>query len=723
MSAQSGAIYSDAWYKLANARVSLLTGVRVSSQVYRGQRWYVLEDPYSHRFFRVSPQAYAFVSTLDQEVTVDEAWRRFLERHPNDAPGQEEVVQLLSQLHVSNLLFFRDVSNSGEIDKRARDIRNKELRGKLLSFLYFRIPIWDPDRFLTRLDPVLRVFPGWLFALLWVGGVAAAAWALLGRFDELADRSQGIFAWANLPLLYVSLAVMKVLHEFAHGVVCKRYGGEVHTLGLMFLVTTPLPYIDTSASWTFSNKWHRVLVGSAGMLADLFMAAMGALVWAQTGPGLVNSLAFNVMLIGSVSSLLFNGNPLLRFDAYYVLADFLDIPNLYNKAQRYWFYLADRYLLGSHAAQSPVDVESERKWLLWYAPVSLLYRLTVSFAIILFVMDLWFTLGVVVLMITAYMLILQPTWKALQHLFGPRVQTHRWRALSGAGAVVSLLLLLFVLVPWPHTINAQGVLQYDKLAVMYVPTEARLERAQWGLGQRVGAGEPLMWFDRSFMEDELRRAHAELGELEAYQRKAMAERPSDMKPLAQQIAAKHALIAELMLRLDQLVVKAPFAGEYVAIKGWERQGTWLKQGDEMAHVLGEGGAYQFVAVITQERAREMFGTQMGQVRLRLVGQSDETLAVSRLLVVPYQQKRLPSAALGWLGGGDLAVARDEPAGDQAAEDFFELRATLAPEPGQRVKMMHGLKGVINIELPARTLWTRSVEALRQLLQKRYGAHA
>jgi putative peptide zinc metalloprotease protein len=720
---QSGTIYSDAWYKLANARVSLLAGVRVTSQVYRGQRWFALEDPYSHRFFRVTPQAYAFLQTLDQTVTVDEAWRQFLAQYPDDAPGQEEVVQLLSQLHVSNLLFFRDAANSIQIDKRAREVRGKELRAKALSFLYFRVPLWDPDRFLTRMDPWFRVLPGWFYGVLWAAAMFFAAWALLGRLDDLADHSQGIFAWANLPLLYVSLAVMKVLHEFAHGVVCKRYGGSVHTFGVMFLVTTPLPYVDTSASWSFPNKWHRVLVGSAGMLADLFMAALGAMVWAQTGPGLVNSLAFNVMLIGSVSSLLFNGNPLLRFDAYYVLADILDIPNLYNKAQRYWYYLADRYLLGSHAAQSPVDIDSERKWLLTYAPVSLAYRLVVSYAIILFVMDLWQGLGLVVLLITSFMLIVQPTWKGLKHLTGAKVQAHRWRAWSGAGGAVALVVVLVGFVPWPHSMVAPGVLQYSKLAVLFAPMDAKLTQATWGLGQGVQRGDALMRFDDTLVRLELERARLELAELDAMQRQAMADRPFDVQALAEQMATKRGLIGELQARMDDLVVRAPASGRYVAVRGWEQQGMWLKQGTEVAHVLGEGGEYQFAAVVSQERAREIFASQLGQVSLRLVGQSDVTLSVQRLMVVPYQQQRLPSAALGWMGGGDVAVATDDSQGDKAAEDFFELRAVIAPPEAGAVTMLHGLKGAIQIELPAQTLWRRMVESLRQLVQKRYGMEA
>ena len=148
----SGAIYSDAWYKIAGSRVSLLPGVRVSRQVYRGRPWVVLEDGYSHRFFRITPEAYDFIRTLHLETTVDQAWQACIRENPARAPSQEEVVQLLSQLHVSNLLFFGERGDSREIALRAGKTRKKELRSKLLSFLYFRVPIWDPDDFLTAVE-------------------------------------------------------------------------------------------------------------------------------------------------------------------------------------------------------------------------------------------------------------------------------------------------------------------------------------------------------------------------------------------------------------------------------------------------------------------------------------------------------------------------------------------------------------------------------------------
>lgn len=715
----SGAIYSDAWYKIANAHVGLLPGVKATPQSYRGQAWVVLEDAYAHRFFRITPDAHDFLKTLNPSISVDDAWQDYLREHPHRAPGQEEVVQLLSQLHISNLLFFQDTADSRQIDKRAHETRQKEFKAKALSFLYFRVPIWDPDDFLNASDRWIRHIPAWLMWVLWLGVLVAGAVVVVSNWEQAASSGQGAFAWANLPLLYLCMAVMKVVHELCHGFVCKRHGGKVHTFGLMFLVATPLPYIDTTASWAFPNKWHRMLVSSAGMMSDLFMAAAAALVWVGTGPGLVNSLAFNVMLIGSVSSLLFNGNPLLRFDAYYVLADFLDIPNFYQKAQSYWFYLGDRYLLGSHAARTPVDVESERKWLLMYAPVSLVYRLLVSYAIVLFVMDMWLGMGILVFCITFYMLIAAPLWKAIKHLFGPRVQAHRWRAWSGAAGLSSGIFILLFVLPLPYAITAPGVVMFSRASVLYAPSDARLAEAVPGNGQWVKAGEALMRFDPEPMRLDMLQTEREHDELLAMQRASLVQRGADMVPLQEQLDTKRQQLAELQRRMDLLTVRAPHEGRFVTLEGRERLGSWLNQGVELGHVLDATGGHQFVAVISQEQARELFGVDLGERQVRLRGQSDVDLAVGDLVILPFERARLPSVALGWLGGGDLAVSTQDDRGDKAIEAFFEVRTSLLPETDDDLRLMHGLKGVLRIELPPRSLFRRASDSLRQLMQKRY----
>jgi putative peptide zinc metalloprotease protein len=374
----AGATFSDSWHRLAEARVGLLPSVQVRKQRYRNQDWFVLQDTFTQKFFRVTPTAWGFLARLAPSRTVDEAWREYVRDHAEIAPGQDEVVQLLSQLNASNLLFFRNQPDSGGLFQRAETRRQRELQGKLMAFLYVRFPLFNPNEWLNRIQPLINVLLHPLMAVVWLVVVTLGGMAALGQREALLDGAEGILSLGNLPWLYLSLASLKLFHELAHAFVCKRFGGEVHTLGVMLLIFTPLPYMDASASWSFRSRWQRALVGAAGMIIELFLAAIAAMVWANTGDGLVHSLAFNVMVVGSVSSLLFNGNPLLRFDSYYILIDILAIPNLFQKSGQQWLYFGDRYLMGNTSAQSPAQDRWEWIWMTSYGLMSYLYRLLIT---------------------------------------------------------------------------------------------------------------------------------------------------------------------------------------------------------------------------------------------------------------------------------------------------------------------------------------------------------
>jgi putative peptide zinc metalloprotease protein len=351
--------------------------------------------------------------------------------------------------------------------------------------------------------------------------------------------------------------------------------------------------------------------------------------------------------------------------------------------------------------------------------VSFVYRLVVSFAVTVLVMDLWFGLGVVVMGITLYMLLLGPLWKGLVHLSGQRVQAHRARALTGAGLAAAGLAVILFWVPFPNSIIAQGVVQHSRESVLYAPTDARLERAVMGNGQAVTRADALMWFDDAPLALEIEQVRLELDELLAFQRLAVANRAADLAALEQQAAAKRQKLQDLLGRRAELTVRAPHDGLYVAAEGWERVGSWIPRGTTLGHVLDRSSGFQFVAVITQERARELFRSPPQQAVLRLVGQTDHDLAVTQVVVVPYQRDRLPSAALGWLGGGDLPVKADSSRGDVAAEEFFEIRANLSPSSLEGVALHRGLRGAMRMSLPGQTLFQRLAESLQQLLQKRY----
>lgn len=714
----SGAAFSDAWHRLASARVGLLPTVQVRKQSYRRQTWYVLQDAFSQKFFRVTPRAWRFLARLSPRRSVDEVWRDHVSEFPEEAPGQEEVAQLLSQLNLANLLYFRHQADSAAIYQRDQIRRQRELRAKWMAFLYIRIPLVDPDAWLDRIRPLIAAFTHPLAALLWFVVVGLGAAAALGEREALASGAQGLLSLSNLPWLYLSLAVLKLFHELGHAFVCKHYGGQVHTLGVMFLIFTPLPYMDASASWRFRSRGQRALVGAAGMIVELFLAALGALVWANSGEGLIHSLAFNVMVVGSVSSLLFNGNPLLRFDAYFILADLVDIPNLYQKASQQWLYYADRWLLGSSAAR-PAALDSwEHGWMTAYAPLSYVYRLFITAGILLFVLDQWFVLGLAMFAIAAWTLLLLPLSKLFAHLIGPRSQRNRARAWLVSGVLLLALLGLFGGLPLPHAIKADGVLEAELSSSVVAGADGVLARLEARTGANLQAGQVIARLENPELRHDLEVTRQQIGEIATQRRRALATSLSDLEPLARRDQALRERLAELESRSRELVIRAEHAGRWVAPNLHELEGTWISRGTNLGEIVGEGG-YRFTAIVTQEDAEELFRQRPSGVELRLSGQAEHLIQATAVTLIPYQRQKLASSALGWLGGGDFAVRTDDQTGKVAAESFFELRARLPAAALQDLVALHGLTGILRIPLPEQALAIRLRESLRQLAQKRY----
>ena len=326
-----------------------------------------MQDHASGRAHRFSPAAYRFIGLMDGRRTVQDLWDGLNEQAGDAAPTQDEVIRLLGQLHAADVLICDVTPDSRELLRRHGRLERMKWKQRIWTPLAVRVPLWDPDTFLARTLPYVRFLFTRLGAAIWLLTVgiaavlAAANWSALT--DDLIDRA---LAPQNLALLWLVYPFVKAVHELCHGYATKVSGGEVHEIGVMFLVLVPVPYIDASAAWAFRDKRRRMLVGAIGIMAELLMGAIALFVWLTVEPGTVHTVAYNVMLISGVSTLLFNGNPLLRFDGYYVFADAIEIPNLGNRSNQHLGYLAQRYLFGSKDAKSPADTRGERRWLTTY---------------------------------------------------------------------------------------------------------------------------------------------------------------------------------------------------------------------------------------------------------------------------------------------------------------------------------------------------------------------
>ncbi len=300
--AQERPTFSPLWHRVRTLKPRLRPHVQITRQHYRGRRWHIAHDPASNQFYRLSPVGYEFVGLLDGHRSVEEVWEVSLGNHGDSAPTQQEVIELLSQMYGSNLLAIDGSPETEQLLSRGRDRTKRRIAQQAIGIMYFKLRLFNPDRYLSWLEPIMRpLLNKWGF-LIWAAWVTFGLVKIIPHWDELRTAFQTAMAPANLLWLSVIFIIVKAIHETGHGVICKRFGGQVPEFGAMMLVMLPSPYVDASSAWTFSSKWQRMAVGAGGMIFELAIAAAAAHVWINAPDAQIKQLAFNAMLTTSVST-------------------------------------------------------------------------------------------------------------------------------------------------------------------------------------------------------------------------------------------------------------------------------------------------------------------------------------------------------------------------------------------------------------------------------------
>lgn len=716
--AETAGTFSESWYRIADQHAALRPHLHIRRQFYRGERWYVIHDPINNQFFRLRAAAYDFISRLHLRRTIEQAWQDCLAANPETAPGQEDALRLLAQLYAANLLYSDLPADSAKLFERYRQRREREIKSRLLNIMFARIPLLDPDSFLKAAMPLIKLLISPVGAVLWLLVIGAGIKVAVDNAAALQEQSQGVLSPDNWFLLYLGFVLVKTVHEFGHAVMCRRFGGEVHTMGIMFMVFTPMPYVDATSSWSFRSRWQRVLVGAGGMIPELFLAACMMFVWANTGAGTLHSLAYNMMFVASVSTLLFNANPLMRFDGYYILSDLIDIPNLYFRANQQLIYLIERFAFGCEKAKSPAHSRREAWWLGVYGVAGHIYRVFVFAVILFFLSSRYLLLGVIMAAVCLIAWLVMPVVKLVQYLAtSPRLERNRPRAVAVCVSATAVIVVLLELVPFPNHFRAPGVLQAVEHTIVVNHSPGFIQSLLVPPGSRVQRGQPLLQLRDPELEFELAAGRAQLAESEAQELRALQQQTADLLP----IRSRHEVILKHLRRLEEqqaaLTVRAPHDGQWVAPEVDRLGGAWFPRGTALGQVINAGSFY-FSAIVSEKDASRLFTREIRHAEIRLRGQAGTTLPVTEQKIIPAEHQVLPSPALGWHGGGEVPVALNDPSGVRAAEPFFELRATVAPDAGATI--LHGRSGKIRFQLPPEPLLHQWVRTLRQLLQKQYG---
>ena len=718
--------FHESWYRVAPLRPRLLSTVQVHRQYFRGQMWYVLENPSNNEFSRISETAWRFIGMLDGRRTVADVWRACNEQFGDAAPTQGEAIGLLGQLYCSNLLYAELPPDSESLFNRYRTRIQREIQGFLANLLFVRVPLIDPDHFLERWVGVVGWLFGWLGLVLWLSLLATGLYFLAGNLSELVHQSSDILAPDNLILLYLSIILIKIFHEFGHAFACKRFGklngagGQVHAMGIMFLVFVPLPYVDASSSWVFRKKWHRAVVGMAGVLVELAGAAVAAIVWANTSTGTLHIIAYNIMFVASVSTLIFNANPLLRFDGYYVLSDLLEIPNLGQRSKNYMYYLVRKYFWAVKGLQNPANSLGEGFWFIFYGIVSTAYRVFICIRILLFLNNrLPKELSVLVPLFAASAIIawiVVPVGKFLRYLVtSTELARTRGRAMASVLGGLALTVGGLGILRVPDYCRVEGIVEPVALAIVHAESDGFVTGFLTS-EQQVAPGEkPLVEAVNPKLEAEKKSLQAELQGLQIRQRLAEMQEIAAAQILTEQIDALQEKIDRVNTELSSLRLQSTIAGTWVSPDIEKAKGEYLRRGEPIG-VVASLDRVQIRATAGQELAARL-EQAYEQLEIRIKGRPEALLQGKIEKILPAGQDVLPSQALGYMVGGSMPTLLQDPDGVRTAEKFFEILIT--PSPDSPVHLLCGQRIIARIQMPAKPLALRWWQSSRRLFQRRF----
>jgi putative peptide zinc metalloprotease protein len=681
---------SSSWYRVARRRPKLRDHTSVHRHRYRGTIWYVVHDHATGRVHRLSPAGYMIVAAMDGVRTVGQLWHEVGADLGEEAPSQDDVIQLLAQLNAADLLQTEVTPDASALVERAVRAGRSRWLSNVLYPLALRIPLWHPDTFFERTQPLAKWLFGWPGAVLWLLMVLPALLLAAQHWQELgADASDRVLAADNIVPLALTYLVLKAMHEFGHGFAVKAFGGAVHEFGVMFLVFAPLPYVDASAAAEFRSKWRRALVGAAGMIIELFLAALALYVWLAVEPGVVRALAFDAMVVAGVSTVLFNGNPLLRYDGYYIFADLLEIPNLAQRAARYWGYLVDRHVFRTDGLKDFVATDGERIWLLFYAPAAFLYRQAVMLAIAVFIASQYLAVGVAIAIWSLFTGVALPIGKALWLvLASPRFHRNRSRAVSTTfGSILAAAIVLF-LIPAPLYTTTEGVVWLPENAIVRAGTNGFVRALLVEPGRVVTTGEALVQSEELTLAAELEILRARVAELEA---RLAAERFTDRvraEITTTELGQARAELATAANRAERLVARSRGDGTFAVLKPQDLPGRFLREGQQIGYVLPSGS--RIVRATVRQDDIGLVRHRLRSTLVKLAERLDETLPARIIREVPAGREDLPSKALGGTGGGALAVDPGDPQGTKTLQRVFQVdielpeSATAAAAFGSRV---------------------------------------
>ena len=642
----------------------------ISPQKYRGTTSYVIKDPVALRYYRLGTYELQVARLLNGQRTLAEVTELLQQQVRDRAVDQATVLRIVTHFaHLSFLQLSGEASHQLFAFMAAHREKQKTLQrvlGLAGALVYFKFSLFDPDLLLLKMEKRVRWLWSKTAAVFLAGLVVVAVGLVLQNWGQAGTQIQRDFLTLhNLVWLWTILIGVKVVHEFGHALMCRHYGGEVHDLGAMFIILTPFLFCDATDSWMFSNKWHKIAVNLAGILVELILAALAVLVWVVTPPGLINQLAFNAMVVCSVSTVVFNANPLMKFDGYYVLADLLEIPNLRDRAQQQVTGFLTKLVTGRAGPELTEMSTARRLIFALYSVASYLYVWMVMIRIFGGIGQKlepyglgW--LGKASLVSTYAAGLGIPIWYFLKRLLPTLRQTGFRISLPGRTAKIlgGILVLIGALAVWPRTVQVTTscVLAGANRSGVRVQSEGFVRDVRVQEGQFVQPGQILATLENDDLATRLANQETQLQIVELRRQSASALNDSAAVNLFTKEAAVVAgQVTALRQRASALQLTAPVAGVVLTADLDSAPGTYLSEGSLFCEILPAGQINVLIA-LTEDQAGVVRAGQPVELRISALPGQIFRGTVKKTLTATSGE--LPHPALAGRFGGEVPTELD-----------------------------------------------------------------
>lgn len=679
---------------LSQIVLRLRDDLSIVPQTSGGERLYVIEDRLTGKCFRLGNAEYAVAWSLDGQTSLAEIVTNAASRFGDGGQATLQVCKWLLQTGLAQIV------DAQESDPAARPVPPLWAR---FNPIFIRVPLLTPDRLLERLLP----WVGWMNSR--IAAVAASLLALVAAahlftdWDRFTASAGGILAVEQGFYLLVCWVVLKVAHELGHGLACKHQGGYVREAGVAFLLFAPIPYVDVTSSWRLRSKWARIHIAAAGMYAEAIIGSVAVLIWSHTSEGVLNQLCVNIIVMATATTILFNANPLMRFDGYYMLSDWLEIQNLYTRGQQFTSFLFRRWVLGERLARFSFPVSPAASRIVkGYGVAAWVWRTMVCLSLICAASVLFHGAGIVLAVFAAVSWFLAPAGRFAARLL-LRENWPQLRRLCMVTAVVAGGAAIFLAyTPSPFPRRSPGIIEYKPITVVRSGSAGFVREILVSPGESVEAGDVIATLENVALRDELRLIELAIEESELRsrlrrQRGEMAEHQAEQDKLVA-FQARHDAKSK---QVNRLVVRAPAAGQVIGRTLPLLLDSYLHEGAELCRI-GKEDEKEIQLSIHQDDVQS-FQLRIG-ARVAVRG-AEGVLYADLSSITPRATDHPTHPALCSSHGGPLPVRTDHnknsTEGVRLLEPRFVGHVTLPADESERLRA--GQLCTISIRSPEDTV--------------------